>query len=265
MKLHLDEIISYAEICNLSYNTKVPTNFLNFKPCVLDDFDSTKVLILQNEEEICFTFRGSSSFYDIKQDLSFFKEEFIINNLKLGKVHDGFLNHYVNAKIDLFKILKSYLSTNTKCNRITLTGHSLGGSILLFGLEIIVLFPELQSKINIITFGSPKIGNLTFRNNCDDLISNNLRIVNCKDLVPKLPSRFLFYFHTTNELLLNKKTLFETMKISIKHIFYNISYMLNSFNDLIFNAVTNHGINVYISLLQTLNENKYKNLFETLV
>jgi len=263
MKLQINEIINYAEICKLSYNNIVPDTFLNFKEIKLNDFHSTFVLILQNENEICFTFRGTNSLYNLKQDL-YFKKDFKINNVHLGKVHAGFLEYYTNAKKKLFKILKFYLSIYPN-NKITLTGHSLGGCILLFGLELTILFPKLQPKINIITFASPRIGNSTFKKNCDNLISNNLRIVNSKDLVPKLPSRFLFYYHTTNKLLLNKEI---TLKTSIKDVFYDILNILKNFKNLIINTITNHSMNDYIYLLQQLNEelnnNKYKILFDNL-
>jgi hypothetical protein len=262
-----NELIYYAEICNLSYKTAIPDTFLDFKSVKLNDFHSTYVLILQNENEICFTFRGTSSLYNLKQDMLFFKTDFIINNVKLGKIHSGFLEYYNNAKEKLFKILKTYLSIYPNCNKIILTGHSLGGCILLFGLELIVLFPELQSKINIITFASPRIGNFKFKNNCDNLISNYLRVVNSKDLIPKLPSRILFYSHTKNVLLLNKQTMFQSMKTSIINFYCESLSMLKNFNDLIFNAQINHSIIEYISLLQDLNEefndNKYKNLFDS--
>ncbi|MCL7042899.1 hypothetical protein MKW94_000911 [Papaver nudicaule] len=73
---------------------------------------------------------------------------------------------------------------------LTITGHSLGGSLaLLNAYEAAETIPDLP--ISVISFGAPRVGNVAFRDKLHQLGVKTLRVVVKQDLVPKTPGLML--------------------------------------------------------------------------
>lgn len=80
---------------------------------------------------------------------------------------------------------------------ITITGHSLGGALALLSaydiaemrLNIVKNEKNKTKKIplSIFSFASPRVGNLKFKERCDELGLKQLRIINIHDKVPTMP------------------------------------------------------------------------------
>ncbi|XP_021729013.1 phospholipase A1-Igamma3, chloroplastic-like isoform X2 [Chenopodium quinoa] len=80
---------------------------------------------------------------------------------------------------------------------ITVTGHSLGGALaLLSAYDIaemrlnIVRDEKKKTKkipVTVYSFASPRVGNLKFKERCDELEVKQLRVVNVHDKVPTMP------------------------------------------------------------------------------
>ncbi|KAK1378930.1 galactolipase DONGLE, chloroplastic-like [Heracleum sosnowskyi] len=76
---------------------------------------------------------------------------------------------------------------------ITLAGHSMGSSLaLLLAYDIAELQLNVDDSnneipITVLSFGGPRVGNLGFKERCDELGINVLRIVNVNDPITKMP------------------------------------------------------------------------------
>ncbi|OEL17083.1 Phospholipase A1-Ialpha2, chloroplastic [Dichanthelium oligosanthes] len=77
---------------------------------------------------------------------------------------------------------------------ITLAGHSMGSSLaLLLGYDLAELglnsYPNAGGTIpiTVFSFAGPRVGNLEFKNRCDELGVKVLRVVNVNDPVTKMP------------------------------------------------------------------------------
>lgn len=73
---------------------------------------------------------------------------------------------------------------------LTISGHSLGGALaLLNAYEAAKMFPDVF--ISVISFGSPRVGNVAFKEKLNALGVKTLRVVVKQDIVPKLPGLLL--------------------------------------------------------------------------
>ncbi|KAL1805537.1 hypothetical protein ACET3Z_028605 [Daucus carota] len=92
---------------------------------------------------------------------------------------------------EVTRLLNMYKGEETV---ITLAGHSMGSSLaLLLAYDI----AELQLNVNdntknkipitVVSFGGPRVGNQGFKERCDELGVNVLRVVNVNDPITKMP------------------------------------------------------------------------------
>ncbi len=157
------------------------------------------IIVNHEKQNICVVFRGSKEAVDWRRNLYFFRYK-----IKGGiAIHTGFCkqlftgNLFIIMYTQLWRLIELYPTYD-----LFITGHSSGGAIAtLFGY---LISPELINKqIQIITFASPRIGNLAFQR--DFYKRTNLkhwRITNEHDFVPKIP---YFGFHHVGEQIYIKK------------------------------------------------------------
>ncbi|KAL9248360.1 hypothetical protein vseg_021691 [Gypsophila vaccaria] len=80
---------------------------------------------------------------------------------------------------------------------ITITGHSLGGALALLSaydiaeMKLNIAYDQNYNPrkipISVISYASPRVGNLKFKERCDELGVKQLRVVNVHDKVPTMP------------------------------------------------------------------------------
>ena len=72
---------------------------------------------------------------------------------------------------------------------ITITGHSLGAALaLVSAYDVASLGLNSSAPISVISFAGPRVGNAAFKSKLhDELKVNVLRVVNARDVVPKVP------------------------------------------------------------------------------
>ncbi|KAK9692328.1 hypothetical protein RND81_09G256800 [Saponaria officinalis] len=80
---------------------------------------------------------------------------------------------------------------------ITVTGHSLGGALALLSaydiaeMRLNIAYDKncdpKKIPISVFSYGSPRVGNLKFKERCDELGVKQLRVVNVHDKVPTMP------------------------------------------------------------------------------
>lgn len=71
---------------------------------------------------------------------------------------------------------------------ITITGHSLGAALaVLSAYDIAELGLNADAPVTVYSFAGPRVGNLKFKERCDELGVKVLRVVNAHDVVPTVP------------------------------------------------------------------------------
>ena len=158
------------------------------------------ITISEINKRICIIFRGTESKLDWLYDLSVLKTH-LHDNIY---VHSGFykqLHHeftYNHLKIDLLWLINEYPNYD-----IYISGHSLGGALAtLFGYEISF---DIDKKINIISFASPRVGNYEFKKSFENKINlNHYRISNDQDIGTAVP--IINYYHVGKNISLNNNS-----------------------------------------------------------
>uniref|UniRef100_A0A0K0CXG5 Lipase_3 domain-containing protein n=1 Tax=Angiostrongylus cantonensis TaxID=6313 RepID=A0A0K0CXG5_ANGCA len=117
----------------------------------------------------------------------------VIRKLRsVGLYHIGELNYYFIVSQQIYP---SY--------QVLFTGHSLGGALAsLASIVFAHRHPALQNKINLITYGQPRVGNYEYAEAHSRLVPDSWRIVHKYDLVAHLPAcAFRFFSHSCTPLL----------------------------------------------------------------
>lgn len=106
--------------------------------------------------------RGTSSFKDVSTDLNVFRTE-IKDDIK---IHGGFYNSFLS-------IVDEFDRHTSSVNHIIFGAHSLGSSIgVLLAYHVAKKYPH--KKVEMVGFGSPKVGNQSF---VDDFSKLNIKSV----------------------------------------------------------------------------------------
>ena len=192
------------------------------------------ITISDTNRRICIVFRGSESNYDWYYDLSFCKTKLHDDVY----VHGGF--HTQLHKDDMYEQitteLKQLLVENPEYE-VYVIGHSLGGALsTLFGYEI---SREISNKITVVSFASPRIGNMHFRTAFDarpNLI--HYRITNNRDIVTAAPN--LNFAHVGINIYLTENDY---------QVYYNYDYPWYYFT--LFNcwSIGDHSMDLYYARL----------------
>lgn len=118
------------------------------------------------------------------------------------EVSNGFYKDYTYVKSELLYnllILKREYNTSN----ILLTGHSLGGALAtLMAFDILNEFQNYNLKY-LITYGSPRVGNIFFAINMNNHNYISYRIIHHKDIVPQWPKTIMGYLHINTGILYN--------------------------------------------------------------
>ena len=172
----------------------------------LNDEDSDlQVGITVNDElkRITVIFRGTDSARDWYYNLNYCQVDIGDGNL----VHKGFyrklmnnnsFNHINNILFSLLHFKKNY--------DLNITGHSLGGALATLYAFLIKDKVKTNTKINVVSFGSPRLGNFKFRQSFDECNKlSHYRVTNCRDIVTAVP--FYNYSHVGINLYIDSDKL----------------------------------------------------------
>eukprot|EP00210_Caulerpa_lentillifera_P002079 g1994.t1 len=183
----------------------------------------TQVWMYQNSEkkECVIAFRGTEQikWKDLMTDANISAANFDVERTSLKDsiistimnqksirdllVHRGFLTAYDSVKTMVFTIAELITRKDPNWTVYT-TGHSLGGALAtLCAFEMSSRWLRKPPKVKMYNFGSPRVGNQSFAENFNQLVSESWRIVSRKDLVTTIP-RLAGYCHVQNVVVLNK-------------------------------------------------------------
>lgn len=107
-----------------------------------------------------------------------------------GKVSSGFLQKWRSVWP---QIRETVASTPSK-NPILCTGHSSGGCMAQMTAQI--LATSGKKKVHVVTFGSPKAGDMEFARALKSAVESIQHLRNRSDPIPSLPPQKMGYFHT---------------------------------------------------------------------
>eukprot|EP00296_Roombia_truncata_P000222 JP435887.1.p1 GENE.JP435887.1~~JP435887.1.p1 ORF type:complete len:315 (+),score=59.64 JP435887.1:1-945(+) len=144
----------------------------------------TVVFVGWIENQIVISFRGSRSIKNWIENLHLIKVDTVHELCSTCKVHGGFKESYDIVKDDIVNAVFA-LKTEKPNADILVTGHSLGGAEATLCAVDLTFHHNLS--VNIITFGSPRVGNNVFAQFFQDLMPHHQRWVNKGDIVPHLP------------------------------------------------------------------------------
>lgn len=165
-----------------------------------------------NLKDIVIAFRGTYSGGDLATDLNFFlttHHSFPGSNLM---VHRGFQNmwqyHQENLTNELDRMLLGHQLDNVKT--IYVVGHSLGAGVATISTPYIAHHLEShyglkdRSRLKLITFGSPRTGNLPWVDHVDsmDEYFSSARVWNYKDFFPSVPWEMQGFAHVDSSIVL---------------------------------------------------------------
>ncbi|CAO2835254.1 unnamed protein product [Amaranthus hypochondriacus] len=175
----------------------------------------------------------------------------LLNNNNVGPygpplVESGFLSLYTSGsdmwpslqdaiRMEVRQILQTF---KEEALSITITGHSLGAALATLAAYDIKTMFNRAPLVTVVSFGGPRVGNLSFRSLVDKQGIKILRVVNPSDLIIKVPG---FVTNNNDQCVSckNKKLSKNTRKVNkTTHYKYNVK------NKFIFKNNNNvHNIN----------------------
>ena len=138
--------------------------------------------------------------------------------LKGGTIHDGFYTAWSYFKQPIKDILDGSVITNE--DKIYVCGHSRGGA--LSELCARHLKKNLKLDCQVLSTGSPAVGNIKYLDEFKSLKIDGVRIVNGYDIVTALPPEKLGFYHGITKKIMFKAPWYERFMLSkrIKSHYY---------------------------------------------
>lgn len=164
---------------------------------------STQGYVAVADDALIVTFRGSQ----LDNPLAFFIDGILIDADVVGvpwegtgSIHKGFAQALEEIWEELLKFLNQHIAApNGQARAIWFTGHSLGGALATLGAA---RYTIEKGACGLYTFGSPRVGDKTFASAFP--VKTAFRIINNKDLVPRIPPRALGYKHVGDPIFIDQ-------------------------------------------------------------
>ena len=162
--IYYKNIIIKSKLCSLCYSKPIINNNNSHKNILniynnyiyINNFNNTKCIIFYNNETIDICFKGTTNAANMYSNMQIY-----LKNYNNYNVHYGFLNQYLSIKDKLFDNINNIIKNNN-IKEISLTGHSSGGAIANIAcIDLCKKYNNIQIKC--VTFGSPKVGNNSYR------------------------------------------------------------------------------------------------------
>jgi predicted lipase len=173
---------------------------------------TTRVILSQSCDDpntIVVSFRGTALHHNWLNNLKMGKSDFPYAPSTRGivpqcQVHSGFLCLYEELRKRLHIALRPFILQQSS---IILTGHSMGGALAtLAAMDLAGI--AIQRRINLITYGAPRVGDAQFAEVLVQNVPYIRRVIEENDLVPHFPGRRLGYVHAGPELYYHRRKYF---------------------------------------------------------
>lgn len=229
-----DDHLKIAKLCRDVYSPDIELSdeFIESK----DTGAQATVTLDGSQAIVCF--RGSDSVSDWRSNFDMCRVPFLSRKHRDPKreVHSGFFIGHNSVKAKIYAKLNAIVESG-KCESILFTGHSAGATLAKLCAYDFVNDKNL--RLEIISFGSPKIGNAAFAQNFDSNFEIKCtRIVNDNDGVALAPL-FSGYRHVGDLIRLRNVAPSESQTL------WNA---LRNFARL--DSVADHDIDAYIATME---------------
>lgn len=214
--------------------------FPSIKPQLIDKTETdTQLAILSDASRstVYIVFRGSEKQMDWDTNFDFKQIEdqivkerdqtypYAAQSQSGARLHEGFSNAYMSVRDTIHEFMKT-----NPVSKVVLTGHSLGGALATIGaVDVQYNFDrDPRIKIEVFTFGAPRVGNGGFRDSFNRRVPDSYRFIYGMDIVPALPRPWQGYSHVDTEYRLGPR--------------FSLNFLTQRFKD--------HSITSYISALK---------------
>ncbi|KAG9301139.1 hypothetical protein G9A89_012522 [Geosiphon pyriformis] len=188
-------------------NPELLTRFKNFAFIAKKAYCLSKNLGHSENPVYAYSFRGKKKnqviAYFRGKEREFDQWRYIIHHQKPylevpgAMIKSEFMDAFKIAKKKILKRIRRLLDSRPRSS-LHLTGHGVGGVYaVLTGL--ILQLERRRLKIEIYTYGQPRIGNLEFARHVESEIPKLYRITNTYDYVPQVPLKTAGYMHHETE------------------------------------------------------------------
>jgi len=161
------------------------------------DKNSAQAALIEHEDYLCMTFRGTNELADWLDNINAFRESVLF-----GEFHRGFWNSVEDVWDvihDEYERLKS-----VKKRPLFFTGHSLGGAMATVAASKFV--HQDMPFTSVYTFGQPRaLGRDTSRIYNAEAGKRHHRFQNNEDIVTRVPARLMGYSHVGTCLYIDSK------------------------------------------------------------
>lgn len=143
--------------------------------------------VLSSPENNIIVFRGTQTRIEWINNFTAVQKDFTdpLSGQYFGKIHDGFIKNYLRIVQPLPREVAQRLNPKIPCY---ITGHSLGASLAVLGaLDMALNIPSLKEQIQLYTYASPRVGDLTFARLHSKQVPNSYRVANLADAIPLMP------------------------------------------------------------------------------
>lgn len=154
-----------------------------------DAFGQYRGFATVDDDYLTIAVAGTKSIEDVLVDLEILKE-----HASGGRVHGGFWREYSSLRVDIARLM-----LNHPGRIVRVAGHSLGGAVATL---IAADAAAAGCRVELVTCGSPRVGDKGFRRFIERLGIDHVRIVHAYDLVPRVPK--LGYRHVGRLLHLDE-------------------------------------------------------------
>eukprot|EP00929_Paragymnodinium_shiwhaense_P040270 TRINITY_DN21042_c0_g1_i1.p1 TRINITY_DN21042_c0_g1~~TRINITY_DN21042_c0_g1_i1.p1 ORF type:complete len:950 (+),score=178.04 TRINITY_DN21042_c0_g1_i1:110-2851(+) len=146
-------------------------------------------------------------------------DPFAPDTVKQASAHSGFLQAYRSVRHDVMAVLQDRLQKCAEEGKevcVYVTGHSMGGAMAsVCAMDAATLH---QASMVSYTFGSPRLGNASFRSAYNALVPDTFRVVASRDVIPSLPPS-ISYRHLGREVFADDAgELTYTMSWAMRHV-----------------------------------------------
>jgi hypothetical protein len=149
----------------------------------------------ESNRTIYVVFRGTDNIKGWIDDLTFIKVPY--PGIPGAQVHSGIYNAYLKVQDQVRSLYFRALSQCSLCNKVIITGHSLGAGLALFAAMDMRLYAN--RTMYLYNYGSPRIGNRAFSDFAGSVLSI-WRVTRDRDPVPHLPLKIMGYNHESTEI-----------------------------------------------------------------
>jgi triacylglycerol lipase len=194
----LARALLFAELSMISYHSEQLVNLyanqLNFDKVIFYEKDGSQAYSFINETDHVIACRGTepNEWNDLKADI----DATAALAETVGRVHRGFKQEVD----DIWPVIEESIKNNRK--NLWFTGHSLGGAMATICASRCLLSHIYSVPEQIQTFGSPRVGNMTYINHTK---VDYMRWVNNNDIVTRVPPVWTGYRHAGTKMYLNSQ------------------------------------------------------------